>query len=138
MLLLRSVIKFLRHDEDKSIPMPKYKSSRPFEERYAESVRVREKYPDRIPVIIEKADRSDIPDVDKNKYLIPNDLTVGQIVYVIRKRVKLNSEKALFVFVNNTLPPTAALVSSIYEEHKDDDGFLYITYAGENTFGAIL
>ena len=29
----------------------------------------------------------------------------------------------------------AALMSSIYEEQKDEDGFLYITYSGENTFG---
>ncbi len=29
----------------------------------------------------------------------------------------------------------AALMSSIYEDHKDEDGFLYITYSGENTFG---
>jgi GABA(A) receptor-associated protein len=26
-------------------------------------------------------------------------------------------------------------MSDIYDEHKDDDGFLYITYSGENTFG---
>lgn len=23
----------------------------------------------------------------------------------------------------------------IYDEHKDEDGFLYIAYSGENTFG---
>lgn len=23
----------------------------------------------------------------------------------------------------------------IYEEHKDEDGFLYVLYSGENTFG---
>jgi len=27
-------------------------------------------------------------------------------------------------------------MSAIYEEHKDEDGFLYVTYSGENTFGA--
>jgi GABA(A) receptor-associated protein len=27
-------------------------------------------------------------------------------------------------------------MSSVYEDHKDEDGFLYITYSGENTFGA--
>ena len=69
------------------------------------------------------------------RYLVPADLTVGQFVYVIRKRIKLSPEKAIFVFVNNVLPPTAALMSSIYEEHKEDDGFLYIAYSGENTFG---
>jgi GABA(A) receptor-associated protein len=86
-------------------------------------------------VIVEKAEKSDIPDLDKKKYLVPADLTVGQFVYVIRKRIKLSPEKAIFVFVNNVLPPTAALMSSIYDEHKDDDGFLYIAYSGENTFG---
>ena len=46
------------------------------------------------------------------------DLTVGQFVYVIRKRIKLAPEKAIFIFVDEILPPTAALMSAIYEEHK--------------------
>jgi len=37
------------------------------ERRQAEANRIREKYPDRIPVIVEKAERSDIPDIDKKK-----------------------------------------------------------------------
>ena len=94
------------------------------------------------------------------RYLVPADLSVGQFVYVVRKRIKLGAEKAIFVFVKNTLPPTgesgffsfeylvhvlsfgnvsrvgtAALMSAIYEENKDEDGFLYMTYSGENTFG---
>ena len=74
--------------------------------------------------------------MDKKKYLVPSDLTVGQFVYVIRKRVKLSSgERAIFVFVNNAATATASLMSTIYEENKDEDGFLYIQYSGENTFG---
>lgn len=30
---------------------------------------------------------------------------------------------------------SAAMLSAIYEENKDEDGFLYMTYSGENTFG---
>ncbi|KAI5011087.1 hypothetical protein ZWY2020_013224 [Hordeum vulgare] len=105
--------------------------------RQAEANRIREKYSDRIPVIVEKAGKSDIPDIDKKKYLVPADLTVGQFVYVVRKRIKLSAEKAIFIFVKNTLPPTAALMSAIYEENKDEDGFLYMTYSGENTFGSL-
>jgi GABA(A) receptor-associated protein len=112
-----------------------FKQEHPLEKRQAEAARIRDKYPDRIPVIVEKAEKSDIPDIDKKKYLVPADLTVGQFVYVIRKRIKLSSEKAIFIFVKNVLPPTAAMMSSIYEEHKDEDGFLYFTYSGENTFG---
>ncbi|KAK2966544.1 hypothetical protein RJ640_002850 [Escallonia rubra] len=40
------------------------------ERRQAESSRIREKYPERVPVIVEKAERSDIPDIDKKKYSI--------------------------------------------------------------------
>ncbi|XP_020697853.1 autophagy-related protein 8f [Dendrobium catenatum] len=106
-----------------------------FEKRSSEAARIREKFPDRVPVIVEKADRSDIPNIDKKKYLVPSDLTVGQFVYVIRKRIKLSAEKAIFIFVDNVLPPTGAVMSTIYEEKKDEDGFLYVTYSGENTFG---
>eukprot|EP00501_MAST-03F_sp_TOSAG23-6_P000687 GSMAST32.ASY1.ANO1.714.1 assembled CDS len=116
--------------------MSKFKAEHTFDKRKAEATRIRSKYPDRIPVICEKAERTDIPDIDKKKYLVPADLTVGQFVYVIRKRIELPPEKAIFVFIDNVLPPTASLMSAIYEEQKDEDGFLYITYSGENTFGA--
>ncbi|KAE8965225.1 hypothetical protein PR001_g28797 [Phytophthora rubi] len=95
--------------------MGSFKKEHPFEKRQAESQRIRFKYSDRIPVICEKADRSDIPDIDKKKYLVPADLTVGQFVYVIRK--------------------LSALMSNIYKKQKDSDGFLYVTNSGENTFG---
>lgn len=115
-----------------------FKDEHPFEIRRAEADRIRHKYGDRVPIICEKVDKSDIGTIDKKKYLVPHDLTVGQFVYVVRKRIKLEPEKALFVFVDDVLPPTAALMSSIYEEHKDPDGFLYVTYSGENTFGDLL
>ena len=112
-----------------------YKKERTFDQRLFESTRIRQKYPERFPVIVEKKPGSDIDGIDKRKYLVPNDLTVGQFVYVIRKRIKLSPEKAIFVFVNNTLPPTAASISQIYLDNVEEDGFLYVMYSGENTFG---
>jgi len=119
------------------MPKTSFKTEHPFDKRKQEAERIRSKYPDRIPVIVEKAEKNDITDIDKKKYLVPGDLTVGLFVYVIRKRIKLSPEKAIFIFVNNVLPPTAALMSSVYDEQKDEDGFLYVTYSGENTFGSI-
>merc|ERR1712057_108779 len=115
-----------------------FKSQHKFEKRKAEAERIRRKYPDRIPVICEKAKKSDIPAIDKKKYLVPADLTVGQFIYVIRKRIELTAEKAIFIFVNNTLPASASVMSQIYKEHKDADGFLYMTYSGESTFGELF
>jgi GABA(A) receptor-associated protein len=37
---------------------------------------------------------------------VPADLTVGQFVYVIRKRIKLSPERAIFIFIDNKLPPS--------------------------------
>ena len=112
-----------------------FKLKHSFENRCKESNNIVTKYPERIPVIVEKQEASDVVDLDKNKYLVPWDLTVGQFVYVIRKRMKLPPEKAIFIFVNNQIPMQCMRMSNIYEEEKDNDGFLYIKYAGENTFG---
>nr|KAJ0196401.1 hypothetical protein LSAT_V11C700348850 [Lactuca sativa] len=136
--IILSVLFLILTESNQSADMAKcsFKLEHPLEKRKSESSRIREKYPDRVPVIVEKAEKSDIPDIDKKKYLVPADLTIGQFVYVVRKRIKLSSEKAIFVFVKNMLPPTAALMSAIYEENKDEDGFLYMSYSGENTFGS--
>tara|TARA_Y100000590_G_C15522822_1_gene940060 strand:- start:369 stop:731 length:363 start_codon:yes stop_codon:yes gene_type:complete len=114
----------------------KFKSNHTLQEREREAARVRQKYPNRIPVIVEKAKFCDnINDIDKSKYLVPTDLTVGQFIYVIRKRLKMNSEQGLFIFINEVMPPTTEQLSLIYDNYKDEDGFLYIMYSGENTFG---
>lgn len=114
-----------------------FKSLHNFEERLSESRRVTQKYPERVPIVCEKSksynDR--IPNLDKSKYLVPADLTVGQFMYVIRKRIKLSSEQAIFIFVNGTIPSTNVAIYQLYDSCKDDDGFLYLSYSGENTFG---
>lgn len=112
-----------------------FKNKNSFEKRKMEADRIKAKYPDRVPIIVEKSFSSSLEQVDKTKYLVPSELTVGQFVYVIRKRINLQKEQALFLFVNNTLPPTASMLSKVYEEQKDEDGFLYCVYSGENTFG---
>jgi len=115
-----------------------YRDALSFEERFEESKRIRVRFPGRIPLIIERALLSgDVPLIDKTKFLVPADLTVGQLVFIVRKRLTLPPERALFVFVGSSLPPTAALMKEVYAQCADRDGFLYATYAGENTFGTL-
>merc|ERR1719295_1752580 len=104
----------------------KFKEENTFEQRAAEAGKIRNKYPERIPVIVEKAPKSQVPDIDKRKFLVPSDISVAQFVWIIRKRVQMPSEKALFLFVGKVLPQTSASMGQIYEEHKDEDGFLYV------------
>ena len=112
-----------------------FKSKFTLEERKTESTNILKKYPSRVPIICERSRETDIPLIDKHKYLVPRELSLGQFIYVIRRRLKLDAVKAIFLFINNTIPPSMEIMGTLYENHKDIDGFLYITYAGENTFG---
>ena len=105
-------------------------------ERLKKSQIILEKYPDRVPLIIQPSqnDRDSYP-IDKSKYITPRDLTLLQLQQIIRKRVKFPSEKALFMFINNKIYPITAVVGTIYDTNKNADGFLYVTYCQESTFG---
>jgi len=105
-------------------------------ERVKKSQFILEKYPDRVPLIIQpsKNDRDAYP-IDKSKYITPRDLTLMQLQQIVRKRIRFPAENALFLFINNKIYPITSLIGTIYDDNKDDDGFLYVTYCQESTFG---
>merc|ERR1719464_616293 len=111
----------------------------PFEKRSAEAKRILAKYPDRIPVICEKAPRSDLPDIEKKKFLVPGTMLIGEFKYIIHKHINqtgsaaIASDQTIYLFVNGTSPKTGALLSEVYAQHSSDDAFLYVTYGAENT-----
>ena len=112
----------------------KYRYS--FKERNNDCMRILLKYPNRIPIICEKYPYSiNAPDIDKHKYLVSYELTLGQFMSVIRKRMKLRPEIGLYIFIKNFMPSNSTLLQHLYVDFKDADGFLYINYDVENTFG---
>lgn len=106
----------------------------PFEERSVMAKRLLEKFPDQIPVIMKPGSKT-TPSLSKYKYLIPKNYTTARLMLEIRKHLTLKSEQSLFIFVGNSLLPSGEGMSQIYSRLKDPDGFLYVTYALENTFG---
>ncbi len=111
-----------------------YKKSHSFEERKNESSKLLQKYKERIPIICERIDSS-IKELPKGKFLVPKDLCISDFMYVIRQKINLSSENAMYIFVNNKLVPNSQILSIVYENNKDKDGFLYVTYGNESTFG---
>lgn len=105
-----------------------------FEKRKNDSEKILAKYPNRIPVIVERFG-DEVPEIDRSKYLVPEDLTMANFMYVIRKRLKLKPEKAIYLFVNDKIMSGIDYISTVYEKYHDEDGFLYIMYSGETTFG---
>ena len=97
--------------------------------------KLRNKYPDRIPIIVNRYKDCNLPDLDKNKFLVPKDMKINGFIYVIRKKIKLSPEQAIFITINGELCPSNKTLQEIYEHYKNENGYLYIDYSSENTFG---
>ena len=132
---------FCRNFEPPSSPNSKasscgFKASMSFEERRLQSLKMLSKHPQKVPVIVERADgATEAVQIDRKKFLVPHEMCMGQMSCIIRKRLHLPQEQALYLFVNNRILPTTANISSVYAQHADSDGFLYIAFNTENTFG---
>ena len=114
-----------------------FRDSFTVEERKKESTRIRFQNPTHIPIIIEPRKSTD-PVISKRKYLVPKDITVAQLLYVVRKRIDLKKSQSIFFNCNETMPSTSDLIQTLDTKHSDpNDGFLYITYTLEHTFGCI-
>mmetsp|Transcript_20614 Transcript_20614/g.30719 ORF Transcript_20614/g.30719 Transcript_20614/m.30719 type:complete len:119 (+) Transcript_20614:222-578(+) len=117
-------------------------ASKDMEQRKNESERIRQKYPDRVPVICERAPRSNLPEIEKKKFLVPGTMLCGEFKYIIQKHINqaepgsIFSDQTIYLFVNNrTSLKTGDELSESYETYKSDDGFLYMVYTAEDTLG---
>lgn len=117
--------------------MFKYKKDFNLDQRRQECERIKNKYQDRIPVICEKSPTSRLKDVRKTKYLVPYDMPVSQFCFLIRKGITLSQECSLYLLVNGTYSVMGnQSMKEVYLKHADkEDGFLYIMYAEEESWG---
>jgi GABA(A) receptor-associated protein len=110
-----------------------FKTQYTFKERFNDTAMIREKYPDRIPCILQS--KTTQIHLNKHKYLLPQDLSVSQFIYIVRKKVDIKPEQAVFLFVNDTIPAGSMMISQLYQEQRDTDNYLYFFMCFENTFG---
>ena len=103
--------------------------------RSIQSYRILSQYEHKkFPVIIDRATLQ-TPKIEKHKYVIDGDMKISEIFCILRSKLNLSSSDAIFIFIDNAIPRMTSTIKEIYQQKKDSDGFLYITYSLENTFG---
>ncbi|RNF25808.1 Atg8-like protein 2 [Trypanosoma conorhini] len=126
----------------------RYQRTHTFAERQKEVLTIRGRFPQHVPIVCEPASSdtalgagaiSDryrvLRDLDCSKFLVPGDASMQQLMVLLRTRLVLEAEQAVFLFIDDTVLPNSACVGDLYAQRKDTDGFLYMTYSIESAFG---
>ncbi|KAK1154985.1 microtubule-associated proteins 1A/1B light chain 3C [Acipenser oxyrinchus oxyrinchus] len=114
-----------------------FKQRKSLATRQHEVTTVRSKFPNKLPVIVERYSKERVlPLLDKTKFLVPQELTMCQFISLIRSRMALGATQALYLLIDRrSLASLSLTMAQIYSQSKDEDGFLYVTYASQETFG---
>ncbi|CAH0549556.1 unnamed protein product [Brassicogethes aeneus] len=114
------------------------KKNKTTEVRKEEVLAIRNRFPTKIPVIVQRFYKeTHLPQLDKSKFLVPQEITMSQFQTIIRNKMRMNQNQSLYLLVNNrTMMSLSTSMSEVYSEHAGTDGFLYITYASQEVFGS--
>ena len=67
---------------------------------------------------------------------MPNTFKVSEVLTIVRKKLQVSREEGLVLLAQGKhIMKNETMLTEIYEKFKDEDGFLYIVYAKENTMG---
>jgi hypothetical protein len=89
----------------------------------------------RVAVVIKGIPGS--PEDKTLKILVDRNKTIGELMVWVRVHSKLDSRRALFMFIGSgVLPANTQTVGAVHDEHKSrEDGYLYVTLKAESVFG---
>jgi GABA(A) receptor-associated protein len=117
---------------------PTYKARHNLQHRMEAAAKATERHPDCMPVICEQVAASNgnaaaaaMPALSNNKFLVTPSVPVSELAQVLRTRLQIDAEHPLVLTVAGTELAADVLVADLYAKHKDEDGFLYVTYSGQ-------
>ena len=97
------------------------------------------KFPTKVAIIVERGPKSDgdMAQLANPKFLMPRAFSIGEVLSVVRSKLNMTKEKGLVLMDSRGkyVHKPSNNIGDIYEQYKDEDGFLYLLYCSENVYG---
>jgi hypothetical protein len=96
------------------------------------------KYPNRIPIVLSSISYKKIGNI---KLIVPFDMTLTQFITILRNKIELKKEEAIYFFVKDTnnksdvIIPTTSSLGPLYNQYKDKSLILNMYFEKEAVFG---
>ncbi len=119
-------------------PVISYRESTSFNQRKNKSLLLLERFEGRVPIILEKSNKDSVlPFPTKYKYIISLDMTIANVLNILKKNLNINETISIYLMCkdHNIMLSGSQSIEYIYNNYKNEDGFLYLTYCSENVFG---
>ena len=116
-----------------------FKKQTPLEKRIEQFKKIQKDFPNKVPIILERSQKCTINKIIKTKYILSNELTMSEFIKIIREKLEIEPERALFFLANGKYSLSGSEdLAQLYEKYRDnEDGFLYLTYSEEIIYGYI-
>lgn len=116
-----------------------FMGSHSLEKRLELNKTLRKQYPKYIAIIVEKRYGSKLPNINKRKYLVNGSSQIGTFVRILCNNyiTRFSSSQMIWLSTHDGVmfAPCSETIDFFYAKNKSADGFLYLLYDEENTFG---
>ncbi|KRX09535.1 hypothetical protein PPERSA_12278 [Pseudocohnilembus persalinus] len=109
------------------------------EERKQQSQKQLDKYPNMVPVIVEKYEKSKLSPVNcKKRYLVSHNTLFLEFSQNIKSKLNFASpQHSIYFYIAKQIPSKNNTMKELYQKFKHEDGFLYVEYGEQESFGRI-